>query len=246
MFAGAPQADTGATAARDVAETPGVRAVRGTIPRGVIAARWLVAARRGEMLLPYDRLAFGIAAGLVAPRAAAVAGGQLVAMAIVVGGLAVILDASIRMTTAPATLRSPWWRGAVGTSPHGLAVWAFCDAAGTAALLIGFAIGLGIALGQALSALAALPAMLLAPAALRLVLLAVDTFFPGDTDRRSVAASARVFVMMELTADVFTLALMAGARGGPFASIAATTAALLAIVAVAAWCSAARLPHAIG
>ena len=112
--------------------------------------------------------------------------------------------------------------------------------------LIGVAIGLGIGLGQPLTALAALPAMLLVPVALRLVVLAVDTFFPAEVDRRGAAASARVFVVMELTADIFTLALMAGARGGPFASIAATTVALLAIVAVAAWCSAARLPHAVG
>jgi hypothetical protein len=242
----APRDVAGAMVAHDISGAPAVRAVRGTIPHGVMAARWLVAARRGEMLVPYDRLAFGIVVGLAAPRVAAVAGGQLVAMAIVVGGLAVILDAAIRGTTAPATLRSPWWRAAVGTSPRGLAAWAFCDAAGAAAPLVGIAVGLGIALGQPLAALAVLPAIALVPAALRLVVLCGDTFFPAAADRRGAGAGLRAFVVFELTLDVFTLALAAGARGGAFASIAAATVALLAITAAAAWCSAARLPYGVG
>ena len=233
------------TAPRFGAE-PAIRTSRTTIPSGFIAARWLIATRRGEMGVPYDRLAFGIIAGLVAPRFAAVAGGQLVAMAIVVGGLAVLLDAAIRGTTAPATLRSPWWRAAVGTSPRALAAWAFCDAIGPAAPLIGIALGLGIALGRPFYALAALPAILLVPVALRLVVLAVDTVFPAAADRYGAGASLRVFVVLELTTDIFVLALMAGARGGAFASIAVTTVALLAVVAAAAWCSAVRLPHAVG
>lgn len=222
-----------------------VRAARRTVPRGFMAARWLIAARRNEMAVPYARFAFGLVAGLVAPRVAATAGGQLVSMVIVVGGLAVILDAAIRGTTAPATLRSPWWRAAFGTSSRGLATWAFCDAIGAAAPLTGIAVGLGVALGQPLPALAALPAVVLLPVALRLVVLCCDTFFPAATDRYGAGASARVFVVFELTADVVTLALMAGARGGVFASLAVVTAALLAIAAAAAGCAAARLPHAV-
>jgi hypothetical protein len=158
----------------------------------------------------------------------------------------VLLDAAIRGTTAPSTLRSPWWRAAVGTSPRALAAWAFCDALGAAAPLIGIAAGLGIALGRPLYALAALAAILLLPVALRLVALATDTVFPSAADRYGAGASLRIFVVFELTADIVWLALVAGARGGAFASIAVTTAALLAVVAVAAWCSAVRLPHAVG
>ena len=224
--------------------TRAVRASRTRILRGVMAARWLVAARRGEMVVPYDRLALGIVAGLVAPRFAAVAGGQVVAMAIVVGGLAVLLDAAIRGTTAPATLRSPWWRAAVGTSTRGLIAWALCDGAGAAASLIGIAAGLGIALNDPLPALAALPAILLLPVTLRLVVLAVDTFFPTAADRRGAGAGVRLFVVAELTADIVTLALMAAASGGTYASIAVVTVALAAIAAVAAWCAAVRLPSA--
>ena len=223
-----------------------VRAARRTVPRGFMAARWLIAARRNEMAVPYDRFAFGLVAGLVAPRFAAAAGGQLVSMAIVVGGLAAILDSAIRGTAAPATLHSPWWRAAFGTSPLGLATWAFCDAIGVAAPLTGIAIGLGIALGQPLPALAALPAVVLLPAALRLVVLCCDTLFPAATDRHGAGATVRIFVIFELTADVVTLALMAGARAGAFASLAVVTVALLAITAAAACCAAARLPHAVG
>ena len=232
---------------RDIpAHSAGARTSPRTIPAGFMAARWLVATRRREMVVPYDRLAFGLVAGLVAPRFAAFAGGQLIALAIVIGGLAVILDAAIRGTTAPATLRSPWWRAAVGTLPRGLVAWAFCDAAGVASQLIGLAAGLGIALGNLLPALAALPAILLVPVALRLVVLAVDTVFPAEADRRGAGAGARIFVVATLTAGIFTLALTAGARGGAFASIVVTTVALLAVAAAAAWWSAVRLPHAVG
>ncbi|MDQ6942671.1 MAG: hypothetical protein M3169_09185 [Candidatus Eremiobacteraeota bacterium] len=219
---------------------------RTNIPLGLTAARWLVARRRGETLVPYDRFAYGLVAGVVAPRVAALAGGQLVAMGIVVGGLAVIFDAAIRGTTAPSTFRSPWWRAAVGTSPVALAAWAFCDAAGVAATLIGVALALGFVLGDLLPAFAAIPAIVLVPAALRLVVLAVDTVFPAAADRFGPGVSARVAVVGGITAGTFALALVAGARGGPLASIAVTTAVLLAVVVVAAYCSSVRLPAAIG
>ena len=233
-------------AASDGGAAPAARRSRTNIPRGLMAARWLVAARRGEMLVPYDRFVLGAVAGLVAPRFGAIAGGQLVAMAIVIGGLAVLLDASIRGTTAPATLRSPWWRAAVGTSPLALATWAFCDATAAASLLIGIALGLGIALGSPLPALAAIPAIVLALVALRLVVLAVDTFYPSAVDRRGAGAAVRLAVVWELAIDIAMLALYAGAGGGAYASIAATTAALTVVAAVAAWCCAVRLPAAVG
>jgi hypothetical protein len=246
VLASSAFAPRSSSAVRTSPRTAAARASRTNVPLGFMAARWLIAMRRGEMLVPYDRLAFGTVAGLVAPRFSAVAGGQALSMAIVVGGLAVLLDAAIRGTTAPSTLRSPWWRAAVGTSPRALAAWAFCDALGAAAPLIGIAAGLGIALGRPLYALAALAAILLLPVALRLVALAADTVFPSAADRYGAGASLRIFVVFELTADIVWLALVAGARGGAFASIAVTTAALLAVVAVAAWCSAVRLPHAVG
>lgn len=222
------------------------RSSRLNIPRGLTAARWLVATRRGETLVPYDRFAYGVVAGALAPHVAALAGGQLVAMGIVVGGLAVIFDAAIRGTTAPSTFRSPWWRAAVGTSPVALAAWAFCDAAGVAATLTGVAVALGFALGDLLPAFAAIPAIVIVPAALRLVVLAVDTVFPAAADRFGPGASARLTVVGQITAGVFTLALVTGARGGPLASIAATTVVLLAVVVAAAYISSARLPAAIG
>ena len=235
----------GAAASNVAGAAPAVRAARTKIPPGPMAARWLVARRRGEMLVPYDRLAFGVVAGFVAPRFGAIAGGQLVAMAIIVGGLAVLLDASIRATIAPATLRSPWWRAAVGTSSLALATWAICDAAGAASLLAGLALGLGVALGNPLPALAGIPAIVLAPAALRLVVLAVDTFYPTAADRRGAGASTRLVVVWQLTAAIFTLAVVTGARGGAYASIATTTAALFFVVVAAAWCAASRLPAAV-
>ncbi|HEY0382787.1 MAG TPA: hypothetical protein VGC72_11345 [Candidatus Elarobacter sp.] len=230
----------------DVRAVATARTSRVAIPRGRMAARWLVATRRRETLVPYDRFAFGAVAGLVAPHLAARAGGELVSMAVVVGGLAVIFDAAIRGTTAPATLRSPWWRAAVGTSPLALVAWAFCDAAGVAAMLAGAALGLGVALGDPLPALAAVPEIALVPVALRLVVLAVDTFFPNAVDRRGAGAGVRVTVVAELTLDIVFLALYAGAGGGPLAAIAATTAALVVVVVVAAWCCAVRLPYAVG
>ncbi len=221
------------------------RKSRMPVPRGLAAARWLVAARRGETLVPFDRLAFGGVAGFVAPRFAAVTGGQLVAMAVVIGALSLVLDASVRGTTAPATLRSPWWRAAIGTSPLALAAWAFCDAAGTALLLIGLALGLGVALGNPLPALAVIPAIALVPIALRLVVLAVDTFYPATIDRYGPGAGGRLTVVWVLTSATFTSAIVAGARGGAYASIAAATAILLAITVIAAWCCAVRLPAAV-
>jgi hypothetical protein len=224
---------------------PAPRRPRTTIPRGLMAARWLVATRRRETLVPYDRFAFGIVAGFVAPRFGGIAGGQLVALTIVIGGLALLLDASIRGTTAPATLRSPWWRAAIGTLPRALAAWAFCDAAGTASMVIGIVLGLGVALGNPLPALAAVPAILLLPVALRLVVLVVDTFYPAAADRRGAGAAARLAVVWQATIAIFALSVVAGARGGAYASIATATAALSLIVAVAAWCGAARLPAAV-
>ncbi len=225
---------------------PAAQRSRTNIPHGLMAARWLVAARRGEMLVPYDRFVLGAVAGLVAPRFGAIAGGQLVAMAIVIGGLAVLLDASIRVKAAPATLRSPWWRAAIGTSPLALATWALCDATAAASLLIGIALGLGIALGSPLPALAAIPAVVLALVALRLVVLAVATFYPSAVDRRGAGAAVCLAVVWELAIDIAWLALYAGAGGGAYASVAAATAALSVVVAVAAWCCAVRLPAAVG
>jgi hypothetical protein len=49
----------------------------------------------------------------------------------------------------------------------------------------------------------------------------------------------------ELAIDIAVLALYAGAGGGAYASIAATTAALSVVAAVAAWCCAVRLPAAV-
>ncbi|HEV2739959.1 MAG TPA: hypothetical protein VGU66_15380 [Candidatus Elarobacter sp.] len=233
------------TEALDDGAAPAAERSRTEIPHGLMAARWLVAVRRGETLVPYDRFAFGVVAGFVAPRVSAVAGGQLIAMAIVIGGLAVLLDASIRGTTAPATLRSPWWRAAIGASPPALATWAFSDAAGTASLLAGLALGLGIALGNPAPAFAALPAILLVPTALRLVVLAVDTSYPAAVDRRGAGATVRLVVVWQLTIAIFALAVVTGARGGAYASIAATTAALCVVVAAAAWYGAARLPSAV-
>ena len=221
------------------------RVARTNVPAGLMAARWLVAMRRGETLVPYDRFAFGLVAGYIAPRFAAGAGGQLVSLAIVVGGLSVLLDAAIRGTIAPATLRSPWWRAAIGTSPLALSAWALSDALGPASVLAGIATGLGIALGDPVPALAALPIIVLVPVALRLVVLAVDTFYPTAADRRGAGASARVTVVGFLASNIFTLALFAGVYGGVFATLAAVTLVLIAVVIVAARLCAARLPTAI-
>lgn len=210
-----------------------------------MAARWLVAVRRGEMLVPYDRLAFGLVAGFVAPGFAASVGGQLVSLAIVVGGLALLLDAAIRGTIAPATLRSPWWRAAIGTSPVALTAWALSDALGPAAMLAGSATDLGIVLRDPLPALASIPALVLVPIALRLVVLGVDTFYPAVADRRGAGASARVTVVALLASVIFTLGLVAGAYGGVFAMLAVVTLVLIAVAIVAARLCAARLPFAI-
>ncbi len=240
-----PQFATIAGAVRNELRTA-ARVRRANVPAGLMAARWLVAVRRGETLVPYDRLAFGLVAGYIAPRFAAGAGGQLVSLAIVVGGLSVLLDAAIRGTTAPETLRSPWWRAAIGTSPRALTVWALSDALGPASVLAGIATGLGIALGDLLPALAALPTIVLVPVALRLVVLAVDTFYPTAVDRHGAGASARVTVVGFLTSTIFTLALFAGVYGGVFATLASVTLVLIVAVIVAARVCAARLPSAIG
>jgi hypothetical protein len=238
--------DTGAAVSHDAGAVATARPSRAKIPRGRMAARWLVATRRGETLVPYDRFAFGIVAGLVAPHLAVRAGGDLTALVTVVGGLAVIFDAAVRGTTAPATLRSPWWRAAVGTSGAALAAWAFCDSAGVAAMLIGVAFGVGAALGEPLPAMLAVPMIALVPVALRLVVLAVDTFFPTAADRRGAGGGVRAGVVGELTLDIAFLALYVGGRDGALASIATTTVALAVVVIVAAAVCGARLPAAVG
>ena len=87
---------------------------------------------------------------------------------------------------------------------------------------------------------------MLVPVALRLVVLAVDTFFPAAVDRHGAGVTARLAVVWELTFAIVALALVAGAHGGAYASIASTTAALFVVVVVAAWCAASRLPAAVG
>jgi hypothetical protein len=167
-------------------------------------------------------------------------------MAVVIGGLALVLDASIRGTVAPATLRSPWWRAAIGASPLALAAWAFSDAAGVVCVAIGIALGLGLTLGNPLLALAAIPAIVLAPVALRLVIFAVDTFYPSAFDRRSVTGAAdRGAVVTVLTSAMVALALVAGAHGGAYAGIATLTAQLLVVVTAAVRCCASWLPAAV-
>jgi hypothetical protein len=219
---------------------------RAAVPRGLAAARWLVARRRSERLVPYERFVAGAVGGIVAPRAAGIAGGELVAMAIVIGGAALLLDGALRRTTAPATLLSPWWRSAIGTSPRAIVAWALADATAVVLFGAGAAIGLGVAFGAPLLALAALPIVVLVPLALRLIVLGVDSLFPSALDRRGAGASLRVAAVAAATAAIVALSLFTGVRGGAIAAVVTASALLAASVAASArWC-AARLCSATG
>jgi len=214
------------------------------IPAGLFAARWLIARRRSESFVPYGTLAAGTAGGFIAPRFAGAAGGDLVAMAVVIGGFALLLDGALRRSTAPGTLLSPWWRSAIGTSGAAVVAWALADSARIALFGAGAALGLGIAFGSPLLAVAAVPVVFLVPVALRLTALAVDVLFPAALDRRAAGASVRVVAVATLTAVIVTLALAAAVRGGVFAALATVTLLLTGLVLAAArWC-AFRLPGA--
>jgi hypothetical protein len=234
----APEPASAPVASEDGGARNDRRARSRSVPRGALAARWLVAARRGQALVPYRGLATGAIAGFVVPRYAGTAGGELVAMAVVIGGFALLLDGALRHTTAPATLLSPWWRSAIGTSANGIAVWALADAAQAYAFGAGAAIGLGAALGAPLLGFAAIPAVVLVPVALRLVALAVDVLFPSAADRRGAGAALRCATVFVLAAATAALALAAGAHGGALASLAAITALLAVLVTISArWCA---------
>ena len=169
------------------------------------------------------------------PFAAARAGGQTTALAIVVGGFALLVDGALRRTTAPATLLTPWWRAALGTSARSIAVWAFADAGKVVAFAATAAPALGIALGKPLLGVAAVPLVVLTPVASRLIALSVDVLF--SRDRRGPGAFVRVVVTSALTVLVVLASLSAGARAGASAALAAATTLIVAyVVAAAAFC----------
>jgi hypothetical protein len=209
------------------------------IPRGLLAARWLVARRRREPTVPFASFVAGLVAGVALPAVAARAGGQATALAVVIGGFALLTDGALRRTTAPATLLAPWWRAALGTSAPAIVAWALADAFAVAAFGAGTSLALGTALRTPLLGLAAVPLVVLAPVALRVTALGVDSVFPGD--RRGPGAFVRVAVVGALTVLTVLAALGAGARGGLLASLAAPTAVLLAIIAATAEISTRRL-----
>jgi len=215
---------------------------RGPVPRGIAAARWLIAARRGEPTVPWIHFLGGVVLGTVLPFVAARVGGQTIALAVVIGGFALVLDGALRRTTAPGTLLTPWWRAAVGTSGRSIAAWAIADAASVAAFAAGAMLALGAMLRTPLLGIAALPLVVCAPVALRTTVLATDTLFPGD--RRGPGAFVRVLVVGALTALVAVASFAAGARAGAPASLAVATAMLLGIVAMSALFASRRLSAA--
>ena len=222
----------------------GATQAKAAVPRGLAAARWLVAVRRREPLVPYVHLAGGALAGALLPAIAVRAGGQATALAVVIGGFALLLDGAFRRTTAPATLLTPWWRSALGTSPRAIVAWAFADASAVAAFGAGAAFALGIALGAPLLGIAAIPLVALVPVAVRTTALAADALFPGD--RRGPGAFVRVLAVGGLAVLVATAALAAGAAGGAPVAIAAATVLILATVACGAAYSSRRLAAAMG
>ncbi|MBV8369903.1 MAG: hypothetical protein JO036_13400 [Candidatus Eremiobacteraeota bacterium] len=208
---------------------------RARVPRGLAAARWLIARRRGEALVPLVHFLGGALLGAVLPFAAARAGGQTTALAVVVGGFALLVDGALRRTTAPATLLTPWWRAALGTSARAIAVWAFADAVQVAAFAAAAAPALGIAIGKPLLGVAAVPLVVLTPVASRLISLSVDVFF--SRDRRGPGAFVRVVLTSALAVLVVLASLSAGARAGAPAALATATALVAAYaVAAAAFC----------
>lgn len=215
------------------------------VPRGLLAARWLYARRHGAAPIPYAGFVSGVVVGFIAPRVAAGAGGQLVSTVIVAGGLAIVLDGAIRGTTAPAELRSPWWRSAIGTSPRAMIAWALAGTLPFAVTASGAVLGLGLAMHALALAVAAVPAIVLAPVALRLLVFGVDVLFAASADRRGVAAALRVALVVAATTGVVTAAFAVGARGGLLASIGTFTVLLAALVAASAWWCARRLPSAV-
>jgi hypothetical protein len=209
------------------------------VPRGLLAARWLVARRRREPLVPFVSFAGGLVVGVALPSVAARAGGQATALAVVIGGFALLVDGALRRTTAPATLLVPWWRTALGTSVRAIVAWAVADAFVVAAFGAGVSLALGAALRAPLLGIVAVPLVVSTPVALRMTALAVDSVFPGD--RRGPAAFVRVLAVGALTVIVAVAGLGAGARGGVLASLLVTTAALVAVLLATAAFSARRL-----
>lgn len=189
--------------------------------------------------MPFVSFAGGLVAGVALPVVAARAGGQATALAVVIGGFALLADGALRRTTAPGTLLAPWWRSALGTSALAIVAWALADALVVAAFGAGASLALGTALRTPLLGVAAVPLVVLAPVALRVTALAVDSVFPGD--RRGPGALVRVMAVGALTALTALAVLGAGARGGVLAALAATTAVLIAVIAVTAAISTRRL-----
>jgi hypothetical protein len=214
------------------AERLSITAAPNRVPRGFFAARWLVARRRAEPLVPSVALASGLALGLAVPSIAARAGGQATALVVVLGGFALLVDGALRRTTAPATLLTPWWRAAFGTSAPAVVVWALADASTVIAFGVGASLGLGAMLVRPLFGLAALPLVVLAPVALRVTALAVDSVFPGD--RRGPGGFVRVVVVGTFAALIAVAAFGAGAGGGILAAFLTATAALTAVIVAAA------------
>ncbi|HEX3462475.1 MAG TPA: hypothetical protein VHS78_00295 [Candidatus Elarobacter sp.] len=227
---------------RTAAAEPPRERVQRKIPRGIAAARWLTARRRGEPLVPFGPFTGGLVVGAVAPWIAARAGGQATALAVVIGGFALLLDGALRRTTAPATLLTLWWRAAIGTSARSVVAWALADASAVVAFGAGAALVFGTALRTPLLGIAALPLILLAPVTLRTTALAVDTLFPAD--RHGPGAFMRLVVVGGSAAIIAIASFAAGACAGALASLVVATVLLLALLVLTAQMSARRLSAA--
>jgi hypothetical protein len=201
------------------------RSARGRerVPRGLPAARWLIARRSGTSVVPFAAIALGGLAGLLAPRASRLVDPQLRTLAAVVGPIAAALGAALMQADGIETVRSLWWRTALGTGPRAILAWAVAATLPVAGFVAAFVVTLAAAWGAILLGIAAVPLAFGAPVMLRLATLAVGATFPAGGDRRGAASVVRVAVACGLIAAVVAASLPLAANG-PYAVLATATA----------------------
>ncbi len=202
------------------------------VPRGIMAARWLLATRRGEPLTPWWNVIAGVVIGVVLTRLAASLNGQLLSLAVVIGPAAIVLGGAIAPTPQLEELRSPWWRAALGTRPRAVIAWAVGATLPTSLALSGM---VGAIVGIAASPFVALcgaATTIIAVPTHRLISAAGDARWRRMIDRRGAATGVRI-ALHAIAWSIVVTAAWACAHVGIGAMIVVANAALLAIAALA-------------
>jgi hypothetical protein len=176
------------------------------VPRGLAAARWIVATRRGERIVPIANIIWGLVAGILLVRIAATLDGQFVSLAAVMSLPALLCSGALRHTRDIEEMRSSWWRTAIGNRPSAIFAWASSATLPVTLAFVGVAVGIGYALSSPFIGIVAIPTLVLVASVHRLLNLAVDVLFPSLVDRAGAAALGRVAVQAVVMLPVILFA----------------------------------------